>query len=52
MQKFEKRGGNNAYNDSGDEWLLQSGTDALQKNNERLEAVNKQKMAKYKRQDA
>ena len=42
---------NSAYKDNGAEWWLQGCTDALQKDNERLKAINKQIMAKCKSQN-
>lgn len=36
-----------AYKDSGVDWLLLYCTDVLQKDNERLKAINKQLMAKF-----
>ena len=52
MQEFEKYGGNNASKDNGSHRLLKSCTDALQKDNERPEAINKQIKAKGKSQNA
>lgn len=52
MQEFEKYGENNAYKDSRIHCLLQSCADALQKDNERPKAINKQIRAKCKSQNA
>ena len=52
MQEFEKDGGNNASKDNGSHGLLKSCTDALQKDNERPEAINKQINAECKSQNA
>lgn len=41
MEEFEKYRGNNAYQSNGVDWLLQSCTHALQKDNETLRAINK-----------
>ena len=52
MREFEKYGGNKASKDNGCHCLLKSCTDALRKDNERPEAINKQINTECKSQNA